>query len=186
MNLGIRIKKTRKRMNLTQDKVASACGFTKSLLSKIENGKTMPAVSTLTRIAGILKVPVSALLDDASNTGTVHIPSNLIQKDKFIETERGYSFFAFASERTDKSIQPFLFEVEKGKVKPQALTHTGEEFVYMLEGTVTYRVGNITYTLQPGDSLYFDAEEEHEVMPVTKKARYLGIFTEASRQSRED
>lgn len=184
--LGSRIRKTRKRMHLTQEQVASRCKCSKSLLSKIENGRIMPAVSTLTRIADTLKVPVSAFIDDSSQTGTVHIRGSEVKKDKFIETERGYSFFAFAPERSEKLIQPFLFEVEQGKVKHQNLTHTGEEFVYMLEGTVTFRVGDITYTLNPEDSLYFDAEEEHEVMPVTGKAKYIGIFTEAAHSGRNE
>jgi quercetin dioxygenase-like cupin family protein len=75
-------------------------------------------------------------------------------------------------------MQPFLFEVEKGKVRRQALSHAGEEFVYVLEGEIKFRVGNIEYRLGPGDSLYFDSEAEHEVTPVSKKALYLGIFHE--------
>lgn len=182
MELGTRIRMIRKRMRLTQEVVASACGFTKGLLSKIENSRTMPAVSTLTRIAEALKVPVSSLLDESPSAGTVKIPASALSKDQFIMTDRGYSFFAFAKQRPDKKIQPFMFEVEKGKVKPQALTHSGEEFIYILKGTVNYRVGDVTHILREGDSLYFDAEEEHEVMPVTKKAKYLAVFTEAALQ----
>ena len=96
-----------------------------------------------------------------------------------VVTDSGYSFYTFAADRADNLMQPFLFEVKKGQVKKHTLTHTGEEFVYILEGTVKYRVGDTEYRLQAGDSLYFDAEAEHEVMPVTRTARYLGVFIEA-------
>lgn len=51
MVLGHVIRRIRKQQMRTLDEVASACGFTKSLLSKIEKGHTSPPVATLTKIA---------------------------------------------------------------------------------------------------------------------------------------
>lgn len=178
MDIGARIHKLRRRQGRTLQAVADSCGFTRSLLSKIENGRTVPPVATLTRIAAALGVSISALLDGAGQVGTVHTPAGKIGKRLPVTTDKGYSFFTFAAGRTDKLMQPFLFEVRKGGVKRHKLSHVGEEFLYVLEGEIKYRVGSAEYRLGPGDSLYFDAEEEHEVTPVSRRARYLAVFTE--------
>jgi uncharacterized cupin superfamily protein len=73
-------------------------------------------------------------------------------------------------------MQPYI-SPPSGRVKPHA-SRAGEEFVYVLAGTMRYRVGAAEYTLAPGDSLYFDAEEDHEMKPISKTVSYLGIFAE--------
>jgi transcriptional regulator with XRE-family HTH domain len=178
MDPGGSIRKLRKRMGLTLQAVADRCGFTRSLLCKIETGRTAPPVATLARIAEALGVKVASLLDGAGRSGTIHQDDAVVRRGPLVRTDAGYSYFAFAGERGDKLMQPFLFEVAKGQVRPHKLTHTGEEFVYMLEGEVRYRVGRVEYRLGPGDSLYFDAENEHEVTPLTARARYLAVFVD--------
>lgn len=187
MELGKRIKKLRKQQGRTLQEIADVCGFTKSLLCKIESDKTSPPVATLTKIAKALGISLSALVETAEQSGTVFIPAaraKIPSKGKkglpegFVTTDMGYSFFTFASERLEKKIQPFLFVAEKGKIREGSLSHEGEEFVYVLEGRMKYRVGSIEYMLGPGDSLYFDAFEEHSLQPETDKVVYLGIFTD--------
>lgn len=177
MHPGSRIRKIRRRQGRTLEEIARRSGFTRSLLSKIENEKTTPPVSTLMKIADALGVNFSALLDEQKNTATVYTSAKDARARK-IETDKGYDFFTFASDRPDKSMQPFLFVAEKGKVVPHTLSHRGEEFIYVVSGRVRYRVGNVTYTLGTGDSLYFDSEEDHELIPETKKAVCLAVFTE--------
>jgi transcriptional regulator with XRE-family HTH domain len=178
MDLGSRIRKLRRRQFRTLQEIADRCGFTRSLLSKIETGRTVPPVATLSRIAAALGVGISALLDGAGQTGTVHAPAADAGRDGLVLTDKGYAFHAFAPRRSDKLMQPFLFEVRRGQVKPHKLSHRGEEFLYVLEGTIKYRVGSAEYRLSVGDSLYFDAETEHQVTPVSARARYLAVFVE--------
>ncbi len=71
-----------------------------------------------------------------------------------------------------------LFTARKRDVKHGPLSHSGEEYVYVLEGEMKYRVGAAEYRLRPGDSLYFDAEDEHDFLPITNHVKYLGLFVE--------
>jgi uncharacterized cupin superfamily protein len=91
-------------------------------------------------------------------------------------TEKGYSASPFAASLGTKRMQPFLFEVRRGEVKPHALSHAGEEFLFVVEGEILFRVGHVEYRMQAGDSLYFDATQEHGVTAVSEVARYLDIF----------
>jgi quercetin dioxygenase-like cupin family protein len=92
-----------------------------------------------------------------------------------VATRTGYSFHAFAGGRAAKRMQPYLFVARKGEVRPDLLTHAGEEFVYVLEGRMEYRVGDTRYELGAGDSLYFDSAEPHGLAPLTALVRYLGV-----------
>ena len=173
-----RIRTLRRLQKRTLKDVAAQCGFTESLLSKIESGKTTPPLATLARIATALGVGLSDLIDGERAVATVATPAEVLKNRKATRTGKGYGFHVLAAERSGKIMQPFLFVAEKGGVKPGALSHSGEEFVYVLEGEMRYRVGATTYTLGPGDSLYFNAEEEHDLEPMTDQVKYLGIFTE--------
>lgn len=61
MNVGIEIKKMRKKRSMSQVKLASACGITQTYLSQIENGKKEPNSSTLKSIANTLNFPLPVL-----------------------------------------------------------------------------------------------------------------------------
>ncbi len=178
MDLGKNIKIIRTQQKRTLQEIAEACGFTKSLLSKIENGVVIPPVATLSKIAEALGVKISTLVEEGQNVATIYIPSNAIAKENQVKTEKGYSFFPFASEYVNKKMQPFLFQGKKGEVIEHNLSHEGEEFIYMLEGEMKFKVGVVEYILKPGDSLYFNSVEGHGMIPLTDEIKYLNLFAE--------
>ncbi|TBL81249.1 helix-turn-helix domain-containing protein [Paenibacillus thalictri] len=182
MDLGNKIKKLRKEQNRNLAEIADICGFSKSLLSKIENGKTMPPISTLVKIADALGTKVSILLDDQQQSGTIHT-TRQTSESKLVKTEKGYSFFAFAVERAEKLMQPFLFVSRKEESDNRhTFSHNGEEFIFILEGQMKYKVGNVEYTLGPGDSLYFDSIEKHMLSPITDEIKYVAVFTQSKQE----
>lgn len=174
--IGQRIKRLRLRQKRTLEQIASLAGFSKSLLSKIECGKTTPPIATLTRIASALGVNIGDIVSDQAVTSTAYTPAEKVSV--LTRTEKGYEFGLFAATRAEKQMQPFLFVAKKGKVKKGTLSHPGEEFVYVLEGRMKFRVGNVEYQMGPGDGLYFDAQEEHDLQPISEEVRYLAVFTD--------
>jgi transcriptional regulator with XRE-family HTH domain len=175
MNLGKRIRKLRVQQRLTLQDVGDKCGFTKGLLSKIETGKVVPPVATLVKIAQTLGIKVSTLIEDNDDAATVYTTKKEAEEN-FTRTRVGYSIFPFATNHIDKKMQPFLFVARKGEVVEHRVSHVGEEFLYVIEGEMKFKVGNIEYTLKQGDGLYFNALEEHGVMPVSEEVRYLDVF----------
>jgi len=179
MEIGRRIRMLRKQQQRTQQEIAARCGFTVSLLSKIENGQTTPPVATLMKIAAALGVKVADLLEPDRAPATVFIPAESRQDEaRWIKTDRGYSFFAFASARGDKAMQPYLFTARKGETTDHPLSHAGEEFLFVLSGEMKYRVGNVEYSLKPGDALYFNSLEDHSLQPVTDEVTYLAVISD--------
>ncbi|WP_199614149.1 helix-turn-helix domain-containing protein [Paenibacillus alkalitolerans] len=179
MDLGRKIRLIRKEQKRTQDEIAQICGFTKSLLSKIESGNTMPAIATLMKIANALGVKVSDLLEQEAGNETVMVAASQYEDtSKWIKTNKGYSFFAFALERRNKVMQPYIFIANKGEINRHTFSHEGEEFIYVLSGKMKYKVGNVEYEMGPGDGVYFNSLEEHLVIPITKQVKYMAVFTE--------
>jgi quercetin dioxygenase-like cupin family protein len=81
-------------------------------------------------------------------------------------------------------MEPYLITLtDESDVFP-IFQHSGVEFIYMLEGEVGYRHGNKTYAMQPGDSLFFDADAPHGPEELRKlPIRFLSIIVYPNRQT---
>ena len=178
MDIGHRIRRIRNQQGRTLQEIADLCGCSKGLLSKIENGKVVPAVATLSKIAKALGVRISVLMEDGETAEAIYSPNMTDRPDAFVPTNKGYAICALAPHLANKKMQPVLFRSRKGEVKPHSVAHEGEEFIYVLEGEVKMHVGPVEYHLKQGESVYFQAISEHGVMPVTDSATYLDIFVE--------
>ena len=62
----------------------------------------------------------------------------------------------------NQQLEPFLVTLRPGTAaNTEPITHSGQEFVYCVEGQIEYQIGNDVYTLLPGDSLLFEASQMH-------------------------
>lgn len=173
--VGDRIRGLRITQKRTSQELADACGLSKSMISKIENNRTVPSVATLVKIAGTLGTTISGLMEETNWLKPV-VTSREEAVKKMVRTEKGYSIFPFASAIHEKKMQPFLFAARKGEVIPHQLSHEGEEFVYVIEGSMEMQVGETIHILKTGDSLYFNALQKHGIMPLSEEVIYLDIF----------
>lgn len=154
------------------------CHFSKGLLSKIETGKVVPAIATLTKISSVLGVKVSVLMEDDNTFNVAVTPDMSPCSEAFVATSKGYSIYGLAPHFLNKKMQPMLICSEKKNVKPHSVSHEGEEFIYVLEGSVHIHIGNVEYLLSQGESVYFECANKHGVIPVSDTALYLDIFVE--------
>ena len=177
--LSSRIRSLRCAHRITVEALAASAGCSKSLISKIETGKVTPTIASLSRIAEALGTNAAALLQESSEERVVFNPAKE-PKEHLVQSNEGYEVFPYALAFADKRMQPFLFIAEKGKVKRHRVSHTGDEWMYVLEGRLNFHVGNQTFEMEAGDSLYFDPNLPHGVEPLTRKAVYLAVFTHPS------
>jgi transcriptional regulator with XRE-family HTH domain len=175
IEIGNRIRLLRVQQQRTLADIAAMCQFTPSLLSKIENGKILPSVGTLIKIADALGTSVNAIIE-SETSNTVIYTSREKTYESLITTHEGLNFFPFATERKQNLIHPMLHIRRKGKHASRPDSHAGQEFVFILKGTLKFKVGANEYILKEGDSVYFDAIEKHMCIPVTAEVEYLDIF----------
>jgi transcriptional regulator with XRE-family HTH domain len=139
--------------------LAEQSGLNVNTLSLIENGKTSPSVSTLQQLASALAVPITAFFE-------IDTPKNNISYQKVGQRPRA----AFAhgtledlgAGLTLHGGQPFLVTLEpKADSGSTPIVHTGIELVFCLEGHLAYTIEEQVYSLDPGDSLLFEAHLPH-------------------------
>lgn len=183
VEIGRQVFALRKRLNLTAANVAKQAQLSTSMLSKIENGQTSPSLGTLSSLADALHVPVTALFRGYEKQRDV----TMIKAGQGLPIERRGSGAGHQYQLLGHTIgkpytvEPYLITISNQDEVFPVFQHIGTELIYMLEGEVEYRHANKTYRLEPGDSLFFDAEASHgpdEI--VSLPCRYLSIIVSHS------
>ena len=181
--IGLNIKKLRIQRQMTQQQIADLCGLSKGMISKIECGKVMPAVATLSRIAHALGVKVPLLMEEGNGRNVV-CQSSDISSDQFTLTEVGYRFYTLAAEFGDKQIQPMIFYAKNDEVTSHLVSHQGEECIYIIEGAMCFVVDGAHYHMKQGDFLYFNSLLPHGIQSVESEVRYLNLFSSSEYPSK--
>lgn len=157
--------------------VAKRAGLTKSTLSKIENGQSSSPISTLLVIATALEVPLGDFFREEEPAAS-HVLTRKNQGKRIIRdgSHLGYSYEALAAGFPGKRVEPFLLTLSPAD-KEGDFRHGGQEFIYMLSGTIEFTVGAEKLVLRPGDSLYFDPTVIHRLKLLgARPARFLSLF----------
>ena len=163
---------------MTQQDIAEKCCFTKGLLSKIENGSVIPPIATLSKLSKALGVKMSTLLDDTEEGINAHFSSAHEDITKYSMTSQGYAICSLVPDKIEKKMTPLIVKAKNGEVKKHLLVHEGEEFIYIISGSMEFKVANIEYQLKTGESIYFSAFEPHGIIHVSNEVTYIDIFVE--------
>jgi transcriptional regulator with XRE-family HTH domain len=159
IDVGRQLRELRTRRGLSIRTLADASGLNVNTLSLIENGKTSPSVSTLQLLAMALGVPITAFF-------TSEPPQKRIVFQKAGQrTRAAFSHGTLEDLKAGLSLhggQLLLVTLEPGADSGSTpIVHTGHEFVYCLEGRLSYTIQEQIFTLEPGDSLTFEAHLPH-------------------------
>ena len=179
-----RLKEIRQSKKLTLERLAKLTGLSKGYLSEIENSDQPPPIYTLSRISRALGIDIVDLFAHTAATvpyqtivvgrGNEH---NLMTRDG---TQYGYIYDDLAPNKKGKNMEPFIVTVGfKNDVDIlQEFRHEGEEFNYVLEGTLEFFYeGKSHCILQAGDHVYFDADKPHSARSLgNKQARVLIVI----------
>lgn len=185
--LHFRLRALRRKEGLSLEQLASRTGLTKSYLSKLERGLSEPSVSTLLKLSEAFNLGVSQLLGEVGSTddeSVCIVRAN--EREPIVRhgTELGYRYESLASKRLVKAMNPFmLYPPKSDGSSPSAFPHSGEEFLFVIKGTVRLNIAGKSYYLDAGDSVYFDSELPHRVYSNSdEQAKILLVASPGSRQ----
>lgn len=157
--VGQRVRQLRIESGWSIRALAEASGLSVNTLSLIENGKISPSVSTLHRAAQALGVAITAFFEVPSPRQQVVFTTAATRSGERFEHGAVEDLaIGFASHGLHPC-QVTLAPHNGSGVDP--IVHTGYEFVYCLQGRVTYTVDGQRYLLMPGDSLLFESHLPH-------------------------
>jgi quercetin dioxygenase-like cupin family protein len=87
----------------------------------------------------------------------------------------GHYFHALAADKSSRHMEPFIVDMEHDEDQPKS-SHEGEEFIYVLEGTIKVEYGKDNYTVNQGDSIYYDSIVPHRVFSSGGAAKILAVI----------
>ncbi len=169
-DLGKRIRSMRAQRAITLQQLASQTNLSKSLLSKIENGKVSSPVSTLFTIAKALNTKITYFFNDRDeNLPIILVRNNERRQFHRINARFGYTYEALGYKRKEKLMEPFILYMDKRSAKNVSFSHPGEEILFIMDGTWEFKHGDETLVLRKGDCIYFDASVPHSGKPIGSK-----------------
>ncbi len=159
MQVGQRLRILRDERDISMRSLARRSGLSANALSMIERGLTSPSVSTLTKLAGALEVPITAFFRVEPSREQIVFRKGV---DRTSETFPAGAMETLGGNAFAGRMEAFLLTLECGVSSgPHGLLHTGNELVFCLEGRVMYEIDTQVFLMDAGDSLIFNAKLNH-------------------------
>ncbi|MCK3684012.1 XRE family transcriptional regulator [Maribellus sp. YY47] len=181
--IGKKIKAFREFRNISREDLALKANLDESQLGLIEEEGSVPSLGHLIKISRALGVRIGTFLDDQDKIGPAVVKSgeekvSLSFSTKDTTPREHLNFFSLAQAKADRHMEPFVVEIEQNNESDYKLSsHEGEEFIYILEGSVEINYGKEVYLLQQGDSIYLDSIVAHNVHAAgNQNAKLLAVI----------
>ncbi len=158
-----------KEKNISFDELSERTALSVKQIETIINVEELPSLAPLIKIARALGVRLGTFLDDSEMLGPViHRQADSHEPVTFssqLSTSSSHlDFFTLAGNKTGRHMEPFLIDIKPSLTHESVLSsHEGEEFIYVLEGSVKIIYGKDTNILYKGDSIYYDSVVDHLV-----------------------
>lgn len=170
-----RLKDIRKNKNITLQELAELAGVTKSMLSQVENSRSIPSLSVLLNLIKALDIDLNEFFKNIN----LQSPGKVILKKKEqyepFEKENAIGFHyqrLFSTTIRESHIDFVLLRLERN-ARREPVTTNAFEFKYLLKGRVAYTIGDKEYMMEEGDSIYFDATDLHSLKSIGEEDALL-------------
>jgi len=176
--IAARIRELREIFGLTEEEMAKDVGVSTDEYRIYEKEGTNVPISVLYRISHKFGVDMNEILTGrASRLNTYEICRR--GKGRTISRYEGYAYEDLASMFTGKIMEPLLVTLEPGAAQAAMVTHRGQEFNLVLEGSIVLTYNGSEHILNEGDAIYFDPARPHGQRAAgDKKSRFLTVIVE--------
>lgn len=176
--IGALIHELRLKRGFTLGHIAELTGFSKGLLSRIENGHVSPPIGTLSKIADALNVHISTFFREEGEARTSFVPALNRRYIPVRDAGFDHSFAPLVQEGFGhKLFSPMIVRMLREKFEPVINTAPCDQCVFMLHGKMTYSYEDEKYEMGPEDCLYFRAEKPHGPINLhTDSVEYLMVL----------
>ena len=178
ITIGSKIKALRKEKNMTLKQLSDGSGLSVGFLSQLERGISSIAIDSLAKIAEILGVNLSTFFQEMKVVDT----DPVVHSYDMLCTQVSPQIIQFilSNDVSGFGALPRIFQLmpqaNADIPKLEMYCHTGEEFIYVLEGVVTVFIGDSRYCLYPGDSIQVRSNQPHNWINYTNKIAKILTF----------
>ena len=167
--VGEKIKSLRESQSISMEELAQRSGLAIEQIERIENNIDLPSLAPLIKIARVLGVRLGTFLDDQDENGPVvcrkkEAKDAISFSNNAIHSRKHMEYHSLSKSKADRHMEPFIIDFKVDAEESHELSsHEGEEFLYVLEGTIEVIYGQNNYVLETGDSIYYDSIVSHHV-----------------------
>ena len=180
IGVGRKLKSIRKRKNLRLSEVAKLAEVSTGLVSKIENGRTIPSLPVLISIVSALDEEMSVFFKglDLNKQQSYYVVRSDQREKMERETSNGFHYELIFSRRLISiGFEVVILKLDPGATREKSTTDAFE-CKYIIEGEVNYLIENEKVVLYPGDTLFFDGRiphrpENHSDKPASMLVTYF-------------
>lgn len=177
--IGNRVRRLRETRGLTLADLSRLTGFDEDLLDRIEKQEVYPQLGTAIKLSKALESAFGRLV---SGVGDRLYSVTRRQEQKVVARSTGragaqklYTYKSLAPEVKGRHMEALLVQLEENPAGELSV-HDGEEFIYVLDGTVAMQIGEDRFELAPGDSVYYLSTTPHLIAAQTGRATILAVL----------
>lgn len=174
IRIGEKIRRRRLASQLTQEELATRADLTKGFISQVERDRTSISLESLAMIVGALDTSLSEFFAEEEVRPVVFRRADRIEA-AWGGAEKLELLIPGA---TNRKMDPIVVELVAGESFGCSEAHEGEEFGYVLAGTVELEVGSRVEIVRAGECFYYRANRSHRLANRGKtSAKVLWIAT---------
>ena len=178
MNIGEKIRSLRIKNQLTQEELANRCELSKGFISQVERDLTSPSIATLMDILECLGTNIKDFFNEPVDEKIVFKKEDIFIREN---PDLKYQVHWIVPNAQKNQMEPILLHLEPGGSTEMDDPHEGEEFGFVLAGSINLHIGNQILKVRKNESFYFKAEVSHYLSnPGSTKARVLWVSTPPS------
>lgn len=179
MDIGANLRKLRISLNLTQEELADRAELSKGFISQLERNLTSPSIATLRDLLECLGSSLESFFSKEVAEKIVFRKDDLFEK---VDPEDLKGMITWLVPSAQKNtMEPILVDLGPGGRTQQMMPHDGEEFGYVLTGTVQLVLGTKQHRIGAGESFCLHPKEPHHIVNTGKRpARFLWVVTPPS------
>ena len=176
IDIGSKLKDLRVQKGLTQEELADRAELTKGFISQLERNLTSPSIATLMDILQCLGTSIGEFFNEETEEQVVFSRNDYFEKT---DSELKNMIQWIIPNAQKNEMEPILLTLQAGGSVYPDNPHEGEEFGYVLKGSVILHIGNRSYTARTGESFYYSADKQH-YMEAKNGATVLWVSTPPS------
>lgn len=172
-NIGTRIKNAREEKKVSLDALTEKTGLKKDYLKELEENDDTPNMAEVDKISKALGIRPGTFLDGEEDLGPVISSISKATPSKAKDGDRHYiHFFSLTQTKKNRHMDAYIIGLDPSKANERKVysSHEGEEFLYVLEGSINVIYGKETYTLKEGNTIYYDSIVPHFIGSANDKA----------------
>ena len=177
---GQKLRATREHKGFTLEELATKTGIHRDALARAEEGKSFLPLGLMVKLSKALSMRMADIISKGDKSFAVVRANERRKFDGFGEAKqasRGYQYESLAADKGDRAMEPFIVTLNPASSDEHS-SHEGQEFIYVLEGTVAVTLSDNTHVLEKGDSIIYNSNSTHLVQAQgTAPAKILAVLS---------